>query len=110
MRGVSSFLLLLSCISAVGNAVVASVFCLCSHESIQRMVQQGGLLLIFGKRWLGFFIFGTMLAAGIALLQLFATSCNHQNWDKTKRIFLLALALQLVAAFVGSLLFTYSIA
>ncbi|NVO30394.1 hypothetical protein [Hymenobacter lapidiphilus] len=109
-RGVNSFLLLLSCIGALGNAVAASVFCLCSHESIQRLIQQDGLLIIFSKRWLGFFIFGAVLAAGVALLQLFITSFSHKNWGKTKWIFLLALALQLMAAFVGSLLFTYSIA
>ncbi|NVO86159.1 hypothetical protein [Hymenobacter terrestris] len=73
------------------------------------MVQQDGLLLIFGKRWISFSIFGAVLAAGVALLQLFVTLFNNHNLGKTKRIFLLALALQLVAAFVGSLLFTYSI-
>ena len=110
-RGVTPFFMAFAVLSALGTGILAGTFCLCSHESIQRMLRQDGLLHIFGARWLGFFIFGIVLATGIAALHLLVSLlARRHNWAAFRQDFLVALVLQLIATFAGSLLFTHSIA
>ena len=111
LRGVTLLFMAAALLSALLTGVLAGVFCLCSQESIQRMIRQDGLLYIFGGRWLAFFAFGSVLATGIAALHLLISLlARRHNWAAFRRDFLVALVLQLIAAFAGSLLFAYSIA
>jgi hypothetical protein len=88
----------------------AAVFFIGSEETIQQMIAADGLLKIFTLRFIGFALLGSLFAVGIGLLSLAGTTLGFgKRWAKPKRVFRLALVLQIGCAFLGCLLFVLTL-
>lgn len=103
------FLLLLILPGAVVTAFGSAIFYIGTQEKLARLAQTEGLPLLFAKRFLGFAVFGCLLAAGTALLSWLGHRFGFgRDWAPPRRVFWLTLGLQLVCALVGCLIFTWA--
>lgn len=99
------FRLLLLILSGAFTGFWPAYFFLGSEETLARMTAADGLLKVFALRWLGWAVFGSLLATGIGLLSWVgrALGLGH-DWASPKRVLRLALWLQVGGSFLGSLL------
>lgn len=102
--------LLLLSLGGLCTFFLGSLFYLGSQEQTQALVQNKRLLLYFGQRFLGFTIWGLGLTVAITLLNVLVVAWQPRpKWAETKRVFWLALVVQVSCALAGSLFFTLSL-
>lgn len=104
-----SFYMTYISLSCVFHFFFAGVFFLGSKETVQRMTQEDGLLLIFIRRFAGSSLSGCLFSVGFMLVSCVIVKLGKQkDWSEPKYVFKISFISHLLCTFLGSLLFTVS--
>lgn len=88
----------------------AATFFLGSEDTLHRMIAEHGLLRLFLKRFLGFAVFGGLIALGMTFPKILFTVFHRQkNWLEARQLVKQAILLHLLCALLGSAIFTVSV-
>lgn len=96
--------------SGVFIAFWAAVFFIGSPETMQRLIAEQGIALLFLKRFIGFAFFGVVPSLCIALISLLVISLSKKkDFKEPLRVFVVSAIFQAMCALIGSTIFAYGI-